>query len=1030
MAGRGHKLRLRLFLEGIEVPVIAAQVVAVPNGPMQCVIQVPPSAMGTKLLPRTLVHLFFYDFYELDSPLVSNATQTNNSKQNPTTYEQAQSRRNDRTGQDVDQESDDEFARDRANDRYKLLFCGEIIGFQWTKNQTQRSLVFQCVDLSNYWDYAYQFSNTDIFGPGVKAVFSGGSTDLLTDFLTSPGEAITSLLHQSSIQYPNLPGLLGGIVRILESVGGTYYYGKTVQGQNIFFSLAELRLHISQMITVYPQDPTASRLLNSDGWDALFGRVLGNLGEQVSIRDVMNSLMSTVFHESYGQPCPRYVPGTGGSTNGLGRKSIRVVPALFPLYQTAIDGQSQITTIKTSITGTQPQSTTPGQESTLLNKNPVDFLSVQMDRLRKLLQQAATVSNQKNLPAAVPLFSSAATAVGVAITKLKKNWAPGRSGKNVDEITSKLDEASTALGKVAALETNTVSRDKATPARLNSHIIRPDIWFGPPPRCNVLFPENYDTITYSRVFTQEPTRLLLKTNEEFVGEDDLMDSFYVAPKVKTVKGQKKSDQLLFENDILDHELFTGILPVFEKMGEMNILAVRSGTVDSTLAKVSLAQRSTNFLYFKYRFTARKMSIRGKFNPWIAVGFPGLILDKYVDLEHVSTVRTLLSQYQQKVPELTKYLGSHYLGAFTQVTHAVDQRQGVTTIECSYPRQHDETTELLGPSMLDDQMVNKRTGADANRQTLVAALTKPPIGGVGPNFGIISRVEDAGLLPPLPGSTPDTAQKLPVFLGASITGGNLDSSAPVDVPVAAGAVSSAVADYVGDSAKVVVFKGYRITERVPQYRQEYVKMPPEEYIRPGWYADVWHPRKIGEIYNYYFGIGSITDQTNVNQPDGSSKTLINIDDLEQLGDAGNSKGGNDPRADISALLTLQEGASIEQATDFLVLTYSYIKQSGLDVDEFVRSYTWRPVATMLDMFGTSDLQFTADGTQVIRGVEGFHSRAFGNYADLFGLVTPDIESVIGVNRTAIARQRLDIRGRRFQAVGDFVSDLQFARAILG
>ena len=218
---------------------------------------------------------------------------------------------------------------------------------------------------------------------------------------------------------------------------------------------------------------------------------------------------------------------------------------------------------------------------------------------------------------------------------------------------------------------------------------------------------------------------------------------------------------------------------------------------------------------------------------------------------------------------------------------------------------------------------------------------------------------------------------------------------------AGDVSSAVAEYVGDPAKTVTFQGYEITERVPRYRQQYVKMPPEEYIRPGWYADVWHPKKIGEIYNYYFGIGSIVDQTNVNQPDGSSKAYVEIDALERLGEAGNSTSGDDPRGDISALLTLEAGASIEQATDFLVLTYSYIKQSGLDVDEFIRSYTWRPIATMLDMFGTSDLQFTSDGTKVVKGVEGFHSRAFGNYADLFGLVPPDIEA----RRAAILSEKL-------------------------
>ena len=51
--------------------------------------------------------------------------------------------------------------------------------------------------------------------------------------------------------------------------------------------------------------------------------------------------------------------------------------------------------------------------------------------------------------------------------------------------------------------------------------------------------------------------------------------------------------------------------------------------DSTLAKVGLAQRTTNFLYFKYRFAARQMSITARFNPYLVPGFPGLVIDKYV-----------------------------------------------------------------------------------------------------------------------------------------------------------------------------------------------------------------------------------------------------------------------------------------------------------------------------------------------------------------------------------------------------------------
>ena len=60
MSASAKRLKLRLFLEGIEVPVIAARVESAPNSPGVCSIQVPPVAAGTELLPRTLVHLFFF----------------------------------------------------------------------------------------------------------------------------------------------------------------------------------------------------------------------------------------------------------------------------------------------------------------------------------------------------------------------------------------------------------------------------------------------------------------------------------------------------------------------------------------------------------------------------------------------------------------------------------------------------------------------------------------------------------------------------------------------------------------------------------------------------------------------------------------------------------------------------------------------------------------------------------------------------------------------------------------------------------
>ena len=52
-------LGLRLFLEGVEVEVIKAEVVAGISRPATATISIPATDEAHRLLPRTLVHIFF-----------------------------------------------------------------------------------------------------------------------------------------------------------------------------------------------------------------------------------------------------------------------------------------------------------------------------------------------------------------------------------------------------------------------------------------------------------------------------------------------------------------------------------------------------------------------------------------------------------------------------------------------------------------------------------------------------------------------------------------------------------------------------------------------------------------------------------------------------------------------------------------------------------------------------------------------------------------------------------------------------------
>jgi len=75
-------------------------------------------------------------------------------------------------------------------------------------------------------------------------------------------------------------------------------------------------------------------------------------------------------------------------------------------------------------------------------------------------------------------------------------------------------------------------------------------------------------------------------------------------------------------------------------------------------------------------------------------------------------------------------------------------------------------------------------------------------------------------------------------------------------------------------------------------------------------------------------------------------------------------------------------SIEEAIDAIVTIYSTVRLNGGNLHEFIRKYTYRPVANMEEILGTYGLEFTDNGfVNVPEGstvVEGFHSRAFGDY----------------------------------------------------
>ena len=187
------------------------------------------------------------------------------------------------------------------------------------------------------------------------------------------------------------------------------------------------------------------------------------------------------------------------------------------------------------------------------------------------------------------------------------------------------------------------------------------------------------------------------------------------------------------------------------------------------------------------------------------------------------------------------------------------------------------------------------------------------------------------------------------------------------------------------------------------------IPVEESLRPPWFSPLYSNLFIGDnIYGPFFGTGSVVDEQIFATPFGTGATGANREKQRQLVSQVTAANGN--LQQIQKILSsatpdqLSDIPSIEQSADVLAYVYGEIRRQGLDVQRFVADYTHRPVATLENIFGTQDLEYTQDGNTLtkVSGVPGFHSTAVGPFSGLVGLLdNPDAEL-----------PRLKIKGKQF------------------
>lgn len=124
MSFSASELGLRVYLEGIQIPVVSATITFQDGEPATAQINTLPSAGFQKITPRSMIHIFYLleatkkdssDFFVHKDPKI------------PVTNEES-------------------FGRE-----YKLLFSGEYVGYNYTKSTQGRALMLNCIDATNYF---------------------------------------------------------------------------------------------------------------------------------------------------------------------------------------------------------------------------------------------------------------------------------------------------------------------------------------------------------------------------------------------------------------------------------------------------------------------------------------------------------------------------------------------------------------------------------------------------------------------------------------------------------------------------------------------------------------------------------------------------------------------------------------------------------------------------------------------------------------------------------------------------------------
>lgn len=271
-------LKLRLFLEGVEVPVIGASITSAVGSPSQANIEIIGDRTVLEFPPRTMVHLFVYD-------------------------PRAKSK----------------FSPKDPDGKYTLLFSGDLMSVSYNKTGSTRNATLSCLDDSSYHDlaYTYFFSNKSVQRGSVqdltqeRAYFVGAATGMAGT--TGQEDLLRIILDEvfkdptpKTFGFSSLKGLTGAVIRLIEKFSGVTDLKRG--GVNQFFSFHSRRKRLLSQIYVSESDNLAHHLLSSKFIVNFINKKTTSLGELITLRQMIKYILDFIYYRLVPNSSPMYVP--------------------------------------------------------------------------------------------------------------------------------------------------------------------------------------------------------------------------------------------------------------------------------------------------------------------------------------------------------------------------------------------------------------------------------------------------------------------------------------------------------------------------------------------------------------------------------------------------------------------------------------------------------------------------------------------------------------------------------------------------